>query len=165
MKTRHWTDGEDRRLAELVSMGRKDLEISSDINRTVSAIVQRRCMLGLRQPRSVKPVKVTRPRMPMGTISAICELIEEGLTPTAVSHRVGVSVGLVEYYARREGAVSPNARAKTDVRPIDADLIRLSTEGLSRHEIARRLGITPSTARGRLMTLARREMIAEGATS
>lgn len=161
MTIRHWTPDEDRRLATLVAQGLRDPEIATDLGRTPSAVVQRRCANGLKLLRDLKPTRPKRPRMPLSTIAAICDAIESGLTPTETSRRTGVSVGLVEYYSRREGAVSPSAKAGRDVRPIDADLVDLSSRGTTNSEIARRLGLTVSVVRGRLMTLARRDAVAE----
>jgi DNA-binding CsgD family transcriptional regulator len=83
--------------------------------------------------------------------SQIVELLDAGLSPNEVAWRLGVAGPTVSYHVARirsadEGgsslAPAPVARKEIETRSLVADLLG---EGLSRGEIARRLGLTKST--------------------
>ena len=149
--SRLWTTENDAILRRGVADGRKNVRIAEEIGCSPATVCKRMIDLGI----------VRKPTVSQETVDRIGTLYEAGVQPTDISRRTGVTVGMVEYYLRRDGIVSPRSYLQMTVRPIDADLVDLSTRGLSTSEIARRLGVSSEVARGRLVTLARRDAVLE----
>jgi len=115
-------------------------------------------------------------------IGRLAELREErGWSVKRIAAELGISPGAVSWQCLRHGIEHPGTRLRAStlkagtvyqrcgyqVRPYtpeeDAVLSEMALARASNSEIARRLGRKPNSIAGRLMTLARREAIAEEA--
>jgi len=114
-------------------------------------------------------------RLTEADYARMAELRESGVSVARIAAIVGCSPGWVNWKCLQLGAEPPNARPLADAivgPPVvrrgdhlvrrftheeDAALIAMEREGLSPSAIGRRLGRTPGSVKGRLMTLARRE--------
>ncbi|MBC6716942.1 hypothetical protein H9Q09_12055 [Aurantimonas sp. DM33-3] len=91
----------------------------------------------------------------------IAERYEAGGAIPDIARAMGLSPKTIEYHVRTTGAVNESTRVVAASRHYDDDLRALSMSGFPTAEIARRLGLTISTVRNRLVTLARYDAVVE----
>ncbi|WP_158871467.1 hypothetical protein [Antarcticirhabdus aurantiaca] len=151
MTGRVWNAAELETLHDMVAAGRSIPEIAAAVGRSENATHVRMHRLGLR----LHPLPTQR------QLDRLADLVERGFSKSVAVRLTGLSRKKVDNHIRRLGLVGPRSEAFDDVRPYDERLIQLSTAGLRTAEIASQVGLATTTVRSRLLTLARREAIAE----
>lgn len=150
--SRHrWTDESQALLASLVAAGKSIRAISAPIGLSEDAVQMRMHRTGLRVTSRSRTLDE----------DAIAEAIESGQSQAPVARLYGVKQHRIQSIVRSLGVVNKRCFSVCGELESDDAMIEMSIAGVSNAEIARRLGVSRGRVDSRLVTLARRDAIAD----